>query len=92
MYEYLVNTRANQEWFDMACKAVEKTRKDIQNKESITDVDGSEIMVYTVTQGEIAVYNDYYFDEVYIKADVELRLGALEIDLKTHKRKSGNPF
>lgn len=92
MFEYTTNLTVDHEIFNRTCHTIQKNCKDAKIEDYLVDVDGSEIMLFSTPKGKIKVFNDCDIDAVYVESEIPLQLGSLEIDLKTHKRKSENPF
>ena len=71
-YSYNISMEANEKEFVDICELLQKMLPDIKKRECFTDVDGSLIQIYYYLNEEIAVYNDYYVDAVYINSNTRL--------------------
>ena len=71
-YSYNINANVNEKDFFMCCKLIEKGLPGILKEELLIDVDGSLIQMYCYMGKEIAVYDDYYVDAVYVDSNVNL--------------------
>lgn len=71
-YSYNINANANEKDFLICCKLIENSLPGIKKEELLMDVDGSLIQIYYYSGKEIAVYDDYYVDAVYVDSNVDL--------------------
>lgn len=72
MYSYSISKNADNKVFNAICKKIESTIAVVKKEKLLIDVDGSEIQKYTVTGGEIKVFNDYEVDAVYVDSDIDI--------------------
>lgn len=73
MIRYLISLSNNPILFKKVCQSIENHfNKNINNKEFLVDVDGSTIQVFIIGEKEVIIYDDYDYQEVYIKTDIEL--------------------
>lgn len=70
--QFTVCSQPDREIFRKQCDALENAIPGLALKEHLEDVDGSETVVYTVDEQEVAVHNSYYIGAVYIETDVNL--------------------
>jgi len=73
VFSYNIAKTANLESFEKACATIEAKLKGIKKEKQLVDVDGSQIQIYTSSEGKIKIYNDYEVDAVYIDSDVDLK-------------------
>ena len=74
MFSYTISKKASLKEFEQICILIEATFRNIKKAEVLEDVDGSLIQIYTTSNGEIKVYNDYDVDAVYIDSEQNLDL------------------
>ena len=72
MFSYNVSQNADKKMFDKTCALIEEKLKFFEKKDILEDVDGSQIQIYTTSNGNIKVLNDYEIDAVYVDSDVNL--------------------
>lgn len=72
MFEYNICMNANNEEFTNACEKIEENIDNIIKGETIIDVDGSIVQIYTKDGYTIKIYNDYEIDAVYIDSEIDL--------------------
>lgn len=72
MYSYNIAKNADEKAFSQTCSAIELSIGGIKKEELLTDVDGSQIQVYSTGTSKIKVYNDYEIDAVYADSDIDL--------------------
>ena len=73
MFEYEVYKYWDNEEFEKACIYIEDNfSKEIQNKKRITEVDGTQWLVYYTVNGKIRVVNDELYDWVVVLSDFEI--------------------
>ena len=71
MHEYNVCTCADMEIYKKQCDAIKKKFDDFV-VEDITDVDGTDISIFTKEDKKIKVFNDIAIDAVYVKSTFDL--------------------
>lgn len=72
MFTYNIAKTADATAFAKACASIEKNLVGIKKETVITDVDGSQIQIYSTKDGKIKVVNDCEVDAVYADSDVNL--------------------
>lgn len=73
MITYLLNDEYNDEKFKEICEYLESLYPDYTKQELLTDVDYSLIQVYTKGEKKIIITNDADYDEITVRADIDLR-------------------
>ena len=72
-FSYNVAKNADQAAFEYVCRKIESAQiTGLEKKNTIVDVDGSQIQLYVLPESEIRVFNDYEVDAVYIDSGVDL--------------------
>ena len=72
MFSYNIAKTADAKVFAKACGLIEKNVSIVKKEDTITDVDGSKIQIYSTANGKIKVFNDYEVDAVYCDSDISL--------------------
>lgn len=72
MYSYNIAKKADRLAFENACTAIEKKVPGIKKEDLLTDVDGTQIQIYSLDDGKIKIVNDYEVDAVYADSDVDI--------------------
>lgn len=72
MFSYNIAKTADAKAFAKACGLIEKNVSIVKKEDTITDVDGSKIQIYSTDNGNIKVFNDYEVDAVYCDSDISL--------------------
>lgn len=72
MYTYNISKKADQIAFKHACNLIENQIEKLKKEKLLTDVDGTEIQIYSAPDGKIKVFNDYEVDAVYVDSEVDL--------------------
>lgn len=72
MFKYNICNQVDKDVFLKQCKALEKYIPNIQKKNLLNDVDGSQTQIYLLENKTISVHNSYYENSVYIKSEVSI--------------------
>ena len=71
-FDVTICSEADKVIFDKQCKALENRIPRIEKGEYVIDVDESEIQHYSLEGKDIAVFNNYFINAVYIKSQIDL--------------------
>ena len=72
MFSYNISKTADPFKFKEICSKIEEGINGIKKEKLITDVDGSQIQIYSTENGRIKVINDYEIGAVYADSNINL--------------------
>lgn len=77
-YDYFLGPEYDEHHFKKQCELLEKLIKGLEKGKLLTDVDGSQIQLYTLSGKEIQVLNEKTYGEVRVKSQVDLEALGLK--------------
>ena len=73
MFTYNIAKQADEKTFRGICEQIEEGIKNVERKNLLEDVDGTQIQLYMIHGKEIKVVNDVEVDAVYIDSEMDLK-------------------